>query len=75
MPAPVERPARAHEDRAEEPIAEREPAVDDRYRVRRDAVDERQWKRLKTSVPLVPPKPKEFDIAASILISRAALAA
>jgi hypothetical protein len=28
---------------------------------------------LKTSVPLVPPKPKEFDNATSIAISRATL--
>jgi hypothetical protein len=31
-------------------------------------------KRLKTSVPLVPPKPNEFDSATSIFISRATFA-
>lgn len=31
-------------------------------------------KRLNTSVPLVPPKPKELEIATSIFASRASLA-
>lgn len=31
-------------------------------------------KRLKTSVPLVPPKPKELEMATSISASRASLA-
>ena len=71
MPSPVERIAAANPQRAEEAIAESQPAVGDRDRVRGFAVDERQWKRLNASVPLVPPKPNEFDSAASIFISRA----
>ncbi len=74
MPTPVDGAAAANEQRAEHAIAECEAPVGDRDGIRRFAVDERQWKRLNASVPLVPPNPNEFDSAASIFISRAVLA-
>lgn len=56
---------------AEDAVAEGETAVAGAEVLARLAVDEDQWKRRNASVPLVPPKPKEFDSAASIFISRA----
>ena len=71
MTRPVERAPAHHAQRAEDAVAKREAAVRDRDRARGRAVDEDQWKRRNASVPLVPPKPKEFDSATSIFISRA----
>jgi hypothetical protein len=71
MPPPVERPAGLRAQRAEDAVAERQPAVERGNRIAGDAVDEDQWKRRNASVPLVPPKPNELESATSIFISRA----
>ncbi len=39
-----------------------------------DTEGSQSLKRLNTSVPLVPPKPKELEMATSIFASRASLA-
>ena len=71
MPRPVEGAPGAYRERAEDAVAEGEPAIGRGNRIDRFAVDEDQWKRRNASVPLVPPKPNELESASSIFMSRA----
>ena len=63
---PEQRPAVTHQEGLEETIAIGGPAV-----VQGPGAGRLAHTREKIRVPLVPPKPKEFDSATSIFISRA----
>src|SRR5260221_13560691 len=67
--AEVDEPGRGADDHGEPRSGER--PEDFSHRRRGGAVAPGQWKRRNTRDPLVPPKPKEFESAASIFISRA----